>query len=119
MPHDVKQEHQGWEQVESRLMAARKQGWFFQVTPKVNFEDGIEALRYIFPKMRVDKNNCQIGLRAMREYQREYDEIKACYKPKALDNWSTHIVDSLRYLAVNYRRLFEIPQAPRTYESSI
>jgi phage terminase large subunit len=119
MPHDVKHEHQGWELVESRLMAARKHGWFFQVTPKINFEDGIESLRYIFPKLRIDKNNCQIGLRALREYQREYDELKACYKPKPLDNWATHIVDATRYLGVNYRRLFDIPHPPQTYTSSL
>lgn len=119
MPHDVKQAHQGWEQAESRLMMARKHGWHFQVTPKVNFEDGIEAIRYIFQKLRVDKLNCSIGIRALREYQREYDEQRACYKAKALDNWSTHIVDSLRYLAVNYRRLYDIPQAIVKYNTSL
>lgn len=119
MPHDVKQGHQGWESTESRLMIARKHGWFFQVTPKVNFEDGIEAIRYIFPLMRIDKQNCQIGIRALREYQREYDELRACYKNKALDNWATHIVDSIRYLAVNFRRLYDIPQNIVTYETSL
>jgi phage terminase large subunit len=89
------------------------------VTPKVNFEDGIEAIRYIFPKLRIDKLNCQIGVRGLREYQREYDELRACYKAKALDNWATHIVDAIRYLAVNYRRLYDIPQPPTSYQTSI
>jgi phage terminase large subunit len=119
MPHDVKQAHQGWEQAESRLMIARQHGWFFQVTPKVNFEDGIEAIRYIFSKLRIDKVNCHIGIRAIREYQREFDEQRACYKSKPLDNWATHIVDALRYLAVNYRRLYDTPQAPVTYTTSL
>lgn len=119
MPHDVKQAHQGWEQAESRLMIARQNGWFFQVTPKVNFEDGIEAMRYVLPKIRINKLDCQIGIRAIREYQREYDEARACYKNKPLDNWATHIVDALRYLSVNYRRLFDTPQAPVKYESSL
>jgi hypothetical protein len=119
MPHDIKSEHQGWEQVESRLMSARRAGWFFQVTPKVNFEDGIEAMRHIFPRIRIDKNNCQIGIRALREYQRVYDEVKASYKPVPLDNWATHITDAFRYLALNYRRLYEIPQPPSQYETSL
>lgn len=119
MPHDVKQAHQGWEQAESRLMIARQHGWFFQVTPKVNFEDGIEAMRHIFPKLRIDKLNCQIGIRAIREYQRDYDEARACYKSKPLDNWATHIVDSLRYLAVNYKRLYAMPQSVTKYESTV
>ncbi len=119
MPHDVNQGHQGWESTESRLMVARKHGWFFQVTPKVNFEDGIESMRYILPKLRIDKLNCQIGVRALREYQREYDEQRACYKSKPLDNWATHIVDALRYLAVNYKRLYDFPSAPIKYTTSL
>ena len=115
MPHDITQAHQGWEQAESRLMIARKKGWFFQVTPKVNFEDGIEALRYILPILRIDKLNCGIGLRAIREYQRQYDESRACYRAKPLDNWATHLVDSLRYLAVNYRRLYDNPGSVTKY----
>ena len=119
MPHDVNQAHQGWEQAESRLNIARQNGWFFQVTPKVNFEDGIEAMRYILPKLRIDKLNCAIGLRALREYQRQYDEQRACYRAKPLDNWATHIVDSLRYLGVNYRRLYDNPSSPITYTTSL
>lgn len=119
MPHDVKQGHQGWEQAESRLMIARKHGWFFQVTPRVNLEDGIEAMRYVFPKIRIDKLNCALGIRALREYQREYDEAKACYKKTPLENWAIHIADAFRYLSVNYRKLFDIPLPPRKYESSI
>jgi len=115
MPHDVKQEHQGWEHTESRLMQARKAGWNFQVTHKVNFEDGIEAIRYVFPNIMIDKVNCQMGVRAIREYQREYDDARACYRSKPLDNWATHIVDALRYLSINYRRLYDIPQGMIQY----
>jgi len=118
MPHDVKQKHQGWEQAESRLMMARQHGWFFQVTPKMDVEDGIEAMRYVLPRIRIDKNNCSIGIRALREYQREFDELKGCYRKKPLDNWATHIVDAIRYLAVNYRRLYDVPQAPTKYTTS-
>ncbi len=118
MPHDVKQQHQGFEHTESRLMQARRHGWHFQVTPRVNFEDGIESLRYLIGKLRVDKANCEIGLRALREYQRLYNEGKSCYEAKPLDNWTTHLVDALRYLAVNYRRLYDTPMPAMTYEVS-
>lgn len=118
MPHDVKQEHQGWEHTESRIMQARKHGWQLQVVPKVNFEDGIEAARYMFPRTRMDKVNFSLGIRALREYQRLYDEDRACFKSKPLDNWATHIADAFRYLAINYRRLYDIPQAPAKYTYS-
>lgn len=118
-PFDVNQKHQGFESCESRLMQARKHGWLFQITPKAAFEDGVESLRHIFHKIRVDKNNCALGVRAMREYQREYDEVNACFRPKPLHNWASHPMDALRYLAVNYRRLYDIPQSQTKYTTTL
>ncbi len=117
-PHDVDQKHQGFEHCESRLMQARRYGWHFILVPKVSFEDGIEALRYMLPRIRIDKNNCSIGIRALREYQRHWDEKKARYDPKPLDNWAVHIADAFRYLGVQYKRLYHIPQGPSTYQTS-
>ena len=119
MPHDVKQKHQGWEHTESRIMQARKHGWQLQVVPKVNFEDGIEAVRYMFPRIRIDKQNCSLAIRALNEYQREYDDEKACFDKKPLDNWATHIADAFRYLAINYKRLYQIPIPAKRYDSSL
>lgn len=118
-PHDLDQSHQGWEHTESRLMSARKFGWHFLMVPKVNVEDGIEAVRYMLQRTRIDKNNCSLAIRALREYQRLWNEDKACYNPKPLDNWAVHIADAFRYLAVQYKRLYDIPQAPSQYESSV
>ena len=118
-PHDIDQKQQGWEHCQSRLMMARQHGWHFIMVPKVSVEDGIEATRYLLPRLRVDKVNCSLWVRAMREYQREYDEVKARFDPKPLDNWAVHIADMTRYLAVQYKRLFDIPSAPHTYATSM
>ena len=117
-PHDINQKHQGWEHAESRLIQARKHGWHFQVVPKVNFEDGIEATRYLFPRLRVDKINCSLWVRAMREYQRLYKENMGVFDKKPLENWAVHIADATRYLGVQYKRLYDVPLPPSTYESA-
>lgn len=116
MPHDVRQQHQGWEHTESRIMQARKHGWQLQVVPQVNFEDGIEAARFLFQYVRIDKTNCKLGITALREYQRSYDDELRRFSHKPLDNWAVHIADAFRYLAVNYKRLDHIP-APSRYEA--
>ena len=116
-PHDIDQKHQGWEHAESRLMQARKHGWHFQMVPKVSLEDGIEAVRFMFPRLRIDKSNCSLLIRALREYQRHYDDLKARFDPKPLDNWAIHIADAVRYLGVQYKRLYAIPQEPATYST--
>ena len=118
-PHDIAQKHQGWEHAESRIMQARQHGWHFQMVPKVNVEDGIEAVRYMFPRLRIDKLNCSLLLRALREYQRLYNEGTGCYDKKPLENWAVHIADAVRYLAVQYKRLYDVPIAPSTYSTSM
>lgn len=117
-PHDIKQQTQGWESVESRLMAARKAGYIFQVTPKINFADGIEQLRYVLDRVRLDKHQCALGFRALREYARKYDEATGKFSDQPQEGWYLHGVDALRYLAVNYRRLFEVPQQQTAYSAS-
>lgn len=119
MPHDIHHKHQGWEQAESRMNIARQHGWMFQTTPKVNFEDGIESLRFVLDRIRIDRNNCSMGIRALREYQRKYDEVLCRYTNKPVDNWAVHTVDALRYLAVNYRRLFDLPLMPMKYGTTL
>jgi phage terminase large subunit len=118
-PHDIDQKHQGWEHTESRLMQARKHGWHFQMVPKVAFEDGLESVRYMFPRLRIHKVNCSLAIRALREYQRSYDEVKARFDPRPLDNWAVHIADAFRYLGVQYKRLYDVPMAPSTYSTSL
>jgi phage terminase large subunit len=118
MPHDVKQEHQGWEHTESRITQARKHGWLLQVVPKVNFEDGIEAVRYMFPYLRIDKTNAALLYRALCEYQRLYKENTGTYSKHPLENWAIHIADAVRYLGINYKRLYDTPQAPHKYGTS-
>ena len=107
-PHDIDQKHQGWEHTESRLMQARKYGWHFNMVPKVAFEDGIEAVRYMLPRVRIDKTYCDLLVRALREYQRTFDEKLGTYKKQPLENWAVHIADGIRYLAVQYKRLYDI-----------
>jgi len=116
-PHDIDQKHQGWEHTESRLMQARRYGWHFQMVPKVSLEDGIESVRYMFPRMRIDKINGDLAIRALREFQREFDEKRGVYKKAPLENWAIHIADAFRYLAVQYRRLYDVPGAPSTYST--
>jgi len=118
-PHDIDHKHQGWEHAESRLMQARRYGWHFQMVPKMAFDDGIEAVRYMFPRLRVDKLNCDLLVRALREYQRLFKEGLGVYDKKPLDNWAVHIADAVRYLGVVYRRLYDTPMAPSTYSTSM
>jgi len=87
------------------------------MVPKVSIEDGIESVRYMFPRMRIDSINADIGVRALREYQRLFDEKLGVFKKSPLENWAIHIADAFRYLAVQYRRLYDVPGQTSTYNT--
>jgi len=119
MPHDVAQQNQDFYSAESRLMQARKAGWNFLITPKLSVDDGIEAARYALRKTHINTPDCQLFVRALREYQRTYNEATKMYDKKPLHNWCSHIADAYRYLAINYRRFYHVPIQPKNYKTSL
>jgi hypothetical protein len=76
------------------------------ITPKLQIEDGIQAVRYLLSqKTRIHKTKCKQGLLALENYQREYDEDTRTYAQRPLHNWSSHYADAMRYLAVSNQAL--------------
>ena len=118
-PHDIAQRSQDWANAESRLLQARKAGWNFLLTPKLDVVDGIEAAKYALRFTNINVPECDMLVRALREYQRQYDEVKQLYAQKPLHNWASHIADAYRYLAVNYRRLYNLPQRQIVYDTNM
>ena len=72
--------------------------------PSESVQLGIQAVRKILPDCYFDKVKCEEGLDALRNYQREYDDDKKCFRDSPLHNWTSHAADSFRYLAVSYLR---------------
>lgn len=87
----------------SRLEVARKMGINFKVTPQMPVQDGIQAARNILPKCWFDIERCKMGLRALRNYRRDYDEVKNVFKKQPLHDWTSHGSDAFRYFAVSHR----------------
>jgi hypothetical protein len=74
----------------------------FEVLEKTPIDDGIEAVRTIFPRCWFD--NSQIGvtklLDALNNYQKEYDEKHEVFRERPLHNWASDFADAMRYLAL-------------------
>ncbi len=100
-PHDIAVRELG--SGKSRLETARSLGINFQVAPNVPINDGIQAARAIMPKCWFNKSNTLDGLRALRSYRKEYDDVKGVYKTKPLHDWSSHFADAFRYFALSHR----------------
>lgn len=78
-------------------------GWSkVRVVPTLSLEDGIQAVRKMLPRTYFD-DSCDDGIEACRQYRREWDDDKKCFKDKPLHDWTSHPADALRTVAVAWR----------------
>jgi phage terminase large subunit len=118
-PHDIMQREWG-SNANTRMMAARNVGINFQRVPNVSIDDGISALRTLFPRMRINSRYAAPLLTALREYRREYDEVNRTFKSKPLHNWASHPADAARYMALAFKETLANPAltAPRKFANT-
>ena len=103
LPHDAKVRELGTgrTRAETLINMGRKP----RIIPSHKVDDGINASRLLLTHCYFDEINCEQGLNALRNYQREWDDIKRLFKRNALHNWASHASDSFRYLAMAYKNI--------------
>jgi len=85
----------------SRLETARKLGIHFRVLPNLKIDDGIQAARVILRRCIFHETNTSIGLEALRQYHKEWDDKNKVYKNRPKHDWSSHGADAFRYMAIS------------------
>jgi phage terminase large subunit len=109
MPHDAKVRELGTGK--SRQEVAESFGIKpVEIIDDIGINNGIEAVRNIFPRCYFDEVKCQRGLDALESYTKEYDEEKKCFKDKPLHNWASHGADSFRMFGVGFRDRVKVPK---------
>jgi len=98
LPHDVEVKELGTGR--SRLETLRGLGINGEVVRKLNVEDGINAVRRIIPRCWFDKDKTAEGIKALRQYRREWDDLRKVFYERPLHDWASHPADAFRYLAV-------------------
>jgi Rps23 Pro-64 3,4-dihydroxylase Tpa1-like proline 4-hydroxylase len=98
LPHDVKVHELG--SGKSRLETLWDLGIKADVVTKVSDEDGINAVRKILPRSWFDAEKCSYGIKALRGFRREYDDIRKVFKEKYDHGWESHPSKAMQYLAV-------------------
>jgi phage terminase large subunit len=87
----------------SRLETAKSMGIEFKKVPNIPIEDGINAVRQILPRCWFNQSMTQEGLKALKGYRREFDEVRGVFKKNPLHNWASHYADAFRYFAVAFK----------------
>jgi len=57
----------------------------------------------LIPRCWFDKDKCERGVDALRQYRREYDEKGMTWRSRPLHDWTSHCADAMRYLAIGYK----------------
>jgi hypothetical protein len=73
------------------------------IVPKLEVQDGIQALRALLPMCWFDAARCQAGIAALKEYRRDYDAKRQELRAGPRHDWTSHYADALRYFAVGHR----------------
>lgn len=84
----------------------------FAFVPHLDKQEGIQAARATFPHCRFDEERCGNGIELLKQYHREYDTEKQCFRDTPEHDKSSHCADAFRYLSLVWKH-------PKTKEPSI
>ncbi|WP_243544727.1 terminase large subunit domain-containing protein [Pseudodesulfovibrio tunisiensis] len=101
-PHDIRVRELGTGK--SRLETARSLGIRFDICPNIPVQDGINAVRTTLPLCWFDRNACERGIEALRNYRRMFNDRMNDFSATPLHDWTSHAVDAFRYLCVGLRQ---------------
>lgn len=107
VPHDAKVKELGTGR--TRVETLQSLGLAPRLVPNAGLMDGINALRQTLPRC-VFHPRCEDGISALEQYRREWDDVQKTFRQSPLHDWSSHLADAARYMALAWRA--ERPVAP-------
>ena len=112
VPHDAKVKE--WGSGRTRVETMMQLGLKPQVVTAAGLMDGINATRQTLPRCVFHTRTEDQGIAALEQYRREWDDEKKTFKANPLHDWSSHLCDSFRYMAMAWREMRPVvAQAPK------
>lgn len=106
VPHDARVKE--WGTGRTRVETMQGLGLHPQVVPLAGKLDGINAARKTLARCVFHPRTEADGISALEQYRREWDDDKKTFKANEVHDWTSHLADAFRYLAMAWR---EIPTA--------
>jgi phage terminase large subunit len=96
LPHDVEMRVQGAGYVAtSRRETLEGLGIPVTTGPRVkDVAERINAVRRMLPRSWFDKDKCEAGIKSLRQYRREWDEIRKVFQERPYHNEHSHPADA-------------------------
>jgi hypothetical protein len=112
VPHDAKIKE--WGSGRTRVETMKEFGLNPQLCVNATKMDGINAARQTLARCVFHPRTEDQGISALEQYRREWDDDKKAFKLSEVHDWSSHLADAFRYLALSWRVIPEMPD--RTIE---
>jgi len=97
-PHDIQVRELG--SGKSRLEIAQENGVNYLIVPNLPVDDGINAVRTRFSTLWIDKTKCELAIKRLRRYHKEFDDKRGVFKNMPVHDINSHCADLTRYWAV-------------------
>ena len=86
-------------------------GFPAKMVPKLAVQHGIEAARFMLPKIKINSVKCEQGVEALRAYRRSFNEITQAFGKVPFHDWSSNGADSFRYFSLVSKEA--LPENPK------
>ena len=111
VPHDAKVKE--WGTGRTRTETMRGLGLNPVLVPMATKLDGVQAVRSTLPKCVFHTRTEPIGMSALEQYRREWDDEKKTFKASEVHDWTSHLADAFRYLSLAWRNVVELIEEPK------
>lgn len=101
VPHDARVKE--WGTGRTRVETMQGYGLNPQVVPIASKLDGINAARKTLSRCVFHPRTEEVGISALEQYRREWDDEKKTFKASEVHDWTSHLADAFRYLAMAWR----------------
>lgn len=110
VPHDAKVRE--WGSGRTRVETMRDFGLRPQLCPNATKMDGINAARRTLARCVFHPRTEEAGIAALEQYRRAWDDESKTYQESEVRDWTTHLADAFRYLALSWRAAPETRAEP-------
>lgn len=110
VPHDAKVKE--WGTGRTRVETMRSYGLNPELVPDAGKLDGINAARQTLARCVFHPRCEEVGLPALEQYRREWDDDKKAFKASEVHDWTSHLADAFRYLSLAWRKMPAVKPAP-------
>lgn len=102
VPHDAANRQWALPGAKTIIQQMGAYGLHPQQAPDATKLNGIAAARKALARCVFHPRCEEFGLSALEQYRREWDDNKKAFNPTEVHDWSSHLADAFRYLALSW-----------------